>query len=238
MLNPLRQRHLHWLLFILLAAMLLNAGWARAALVSRFSAAPCDPQLLAGARARVELLFGEVRSKPIVACLNRPVLGLNVSHGQTSFAPWVPAVVLLGPEGQNMDVAAHEWMHAELSARVGVLTRTYGVPTWFDEGLAMQVDMREEYGDGALQSLLGRDPPTARKPLRKLAQISTPRAFFDSDILRGRLHYAFARCVIGHWLGSEGGLGLLNSLQDFHWLRSFESLPFIQAEQRCLAASR
>jgi hypothetical protein len=48
----------------------------------------------------------------------------------------------LGPEGQNIDVIAHEYMHAEVHHRVGWLNYSLNVPIWFMEGLATLVDFR------------------------------------------------------------------------------------------------
>ena len=45
----------------------------------------------------------------------------------------------------GIDVTAHELVHAEVVNRVGYLTRLLEIPTWFDEGVAMQVDYRPKY---------------------------------------------------------------------------------------------
>ncbi len=219
-----------WMALLLLSALLLNAGWARAALVSQLAGSPCDAWLLDQAKAPVAQFYGSVSSKPIVACVAEPALGLSVSHGRTSFAPWLPAVILLGREGANPDVAAHEWMHAELAGRVGVLTRTYGLPNWFDEGLAMQVDLRAEYDLPALERMLA----AGNANEISLASIDAPRGFFAADSSRGRLHYAFARCVVGRWLESEPADLKPALWLHHHWLRTFDAAPYQAAAEFCL----
>jgi len=66
------------------------------------------------------------------------------SYGNTQFVGG-RACVMIGPNGQNVDVVAHEMAHAELFLRVGWLARWLQIPTWFDEGVAMQVDYRSRY---------------------------------------------------------------------------------------------
>lgn len=225
---PSRRFQLRVLVCVLLLALLINADWARAALVSQLAADPCDSRLLKQARARVAATFGGVQSHPLVACQTRSLLGLAVSHGRTSFAPGLPAVVLLGPDGHNVDVAAHEWVHAELSARVGVLTRTFGLPTWFDEGLAMQVDARPDYNQQALAHLRA-----SGQRLPELSELAHPGQFFSDDPQLGRLHYALARCVVAFWPVAQQPEQLLTWLSQRHWLRAFPVANFQAAEQGC-----
>ena len=130
-------------------------------------------------------------------------MGAGKVIGTTHFAPGLPAVILLNADGQNVDVMAHEWAHAETAARVGVLHRTYQMPTWLDEGLAMQVDLRPSYNLQALQRLVQQ---AGRVP--RLTQISSPRTFFQAGG-NGRLHYAYSRCVVADMLRTHSVLDLL-----------------------------
>lgn len=215
-------------------AVLLNAGWVQAALVYQVSSQPCDSALLEQARERVAAQFGEVHSRPWLGCVHEAAFGLDVAYGRTSFAPLLPAVVLLGPEGQNSDVAAHEWAHAELSERVGVLTRTYGLPTWFDEGLAMQLDLRSEYNEQALAQLLSQRREKVPDQVPRLSAISNPSAFFQSDADTGRLHYALARCVVSRWPAAGDPQRLEAWLSSQHWSRPLSDEAFLAAQRRCL----
>lgn len=171
----------------------INYRWVRAASAAAISNS-CEEKLLKKARHAVETLFGTVQSQPIVACMDGPVLGLQVSHGLTNFAPGLPSVILIGSHGAEENVAAHEWAHAEFAQRVGVIQRQMHVPTWFDEGLAMQVDFRADYNLEALRAF------RSRKDLR-LPQLDDIAAaeFFRADG-QGKLHYALSRCIVGEWL--------------------------------------
>lgn len=230
------QRRPRWrlriLLLLALTVALLNANWAQGALVANLYGQACPAALLAGARERVAKQYGAVQSAPLIACLQAPALGVSVSHGQTRFAPLLPAVVLLGPEGLNLDVAAHEWSHAELSERVGVLVRSWRMPTWFDEGLAMQVDLRSGY---QLQSGARR-----ADALPALATLASGDGFFTADEDLARLRYGYARCVIAQWQaqqasGSDQARALVAWLQQLSLWQRFPAQAFYAVEPQCRA---
>ena len=104
-------------------------------------------QLLQEAKDRIEAKFGIMQSEPVIVFFEKQdsfwPLQLN-KYGSASFLGSKTCVVI-GPKGQNVDVIAHELMHAETEHRVGYWRRWLEVPIWFDEGLAMQVDHRERY---------------------------------------------------------------------------------------------
>jgi len=52
------------------------------------------------------------------------------------------AIMVIGPDGINLDVLSHEMCHTELYHRLGWWRKEMRIPTWFDEGLAMQLDYR------------------------------------------------------------------------------------------------
>lgn len=112
----------------------LNYSWSHAAIVGVLNNNSCGAELINDARASVKSLIGKPKSDPFFICLDGPFAGLNVQYGTTRFAPLFPSLIVLGPLGQNSDVASHEFVHAELAERTSVLLRTYKIPTWFDEG--------------------------------------------------------------------------------------------------------
>lgn len=222
-----------WIILSVCAVVILffgvNHSWSHAALVRLMLPAHCDSYLVENAKDAVGDFFGgEMAASPDFLCLQGSALGLAVSHGSARFAPLMPTIIVLGPEGQNPDVAAHEGAHAELAERTSVLLRTYRLPTWFDEGLAMQLDGREAYLAQALSGYLA--DPEVEPP--SLAALDTPSAFFRPG-LQGRLHYAFAKCVVGEWLrGSErDALKLL--IANTGWRRAFPIEHFRKYEGGC-----
>ena len=193
MAKKMASKRLVVVLIVLVSVYLaLNYRWVRAASAAALSES-CDEALLRNARSAVEKLYGSVQSHPIIACLDGPILGYEISHGLTNFSPGLPSVILLGPAGAEENVAAHEWAHAEFAQRVGVLQRRVLVPTWFDEGLAMQVDFREAYDMRAFLAF------RSRKDLRIPALEEIAAAKFYRADGQGKLHYALSRCVVEKW---------------------------------------
>jgi hypothetical protein len=97
-------------------------------------------------KSRVDDTFGNMGSKPKVVIATNKVeasdLGSN-EYGRMLYSPLGECIVL-GPEGQNVDVIAHEFMHAEVHFRVGWL-KFISLPTWFNEGIGTLVDFRKPY---------------------------------------------------------------------------------------------
>jgi len=58
----------------------------------------------------------------------------------------VNSYIVVSPEYLNVDILAHELTHAEVHARVftGRLWDWLSIPTWFDEGIALQNDYLEK----------------------------------------------------------------------------------------------
>lgn len=206
----------------------ISYSWTHAALAHVANPSKCPVKLTSEAKKRTFGLFGTVTSSPVFTCIKNPVLGMNVTYGTSRFSPGFPAIIVLGPEGLNIDVASHEYAHTELAERSSVLKRTYRIPTWFDEGLAMQVDYREEFSIEALATY-GRDQDLDDLFLEK---ISSPNLFFRTDE-RGRAHYAFARCVVGLWLKDGDSIRLNELVSNVAWTTNFPVHQFTKHEDQC-----
>ena len=178
---------------LVLVVLLANYSWVHAALVIS-DQHDCAEVLVQQAKQRLAGLYQEVKSTPQLVCLDQPQLGLGHVIGTAHFAPGLPTIIVVNGDGQNVDVLAHEWAHAEFAHRVGVISRTYRVPAWFDEGLAMQVDWRDSYADQALGEML---EETGGVPA--LNDITTLSDFVQPGVV-GRLNYAFSRCVVAEML--------------------------------------
>jgi hypothetical protein len=61
------------------------------------------------------------------------------------------AAIVISSQGADLDILAHEICHAELYERIGFYNRTFKIPTWCDEGLAMQNDYRNYYSEDSLK---------------------------------------------------------------------------------------
>ena len=176
-------------------------------------------ELLSDARKRIETRFGATRATPIVVFLQNTEafwpLSLN-AHGSTSFVG-SRTCVIVGPKGQSVDVVAHELMHAELADRVGYWRRLTEIPTWFDEGVAMQVDFRPRY-----------DLPSG-KPVNTsyVRRIETAHEFFKSSGSRLVQNYASAKFEVAHWLS---GIGKQNLYQRLERIENAEPFDTVLAE--------
>lgn len=154
------------------------------------------PQLLRDARARISETFGTPQARPIVVFFNNTEgFGRRLNSVGTTQFVGSRVCVLLGPKGQNVDVVAHELVHAEIHARVTMMKRFLELPTWFDEGIAMQVDNRPRY------AITPEDIPNASK-VRELNSFSS---FFSGDEQTVVRNYARARHEAADWLTHTGG---------------------------------
>jgi len=181
--------------------------------------------LIREARERIKDTFGEPRADPIIVFFDDPrsfsPLFLN-EFGQT---PRIGerTCVIIGPRGQDVDVVSHELMHTEIHHRVGAWGMFREIPTWFDEGVAMQVDYRNRY-------LL--EPQDTRNPNDVRALTSFSSFFVADDEARTR-NYASAKKVIALWLAEVGPTALYPRLQR---LKNGESFSDIFPEQEPLPA--
>ncbi len=170
-------------------------------------------QLTRDARARIESTFGLVESKPILVFFDQSdgfgSFRLN-AYGSAQFIG-SRACVMIGPKGQNVDVVAHELMHAEIHHRVGLLAYFLKIPTWFDEGVAMQVDYRPQY------SLSPQDAQNTAY----VRDLTTGSSFFKGDDVTLTRNYASAKHEVASWLSRGGSKPLYSRLQHLRDGQSF-----------------
>ena len=149
------------------------------------------------AKTRIQSMFGTPRARPIVVFIQDTKAFWPFTLPTTGGAYFIGprACLILGPNGQNVDVIAHELMHAELFERVGALRRLIEVPMWFDEGLGMQVDFRSRYNWEEQQS--GNNTAFVR-------QFNSFRQFHQINETQRILNYAAAKVEVAQWLNVVG----------------------------------
>lgn len=108
------------------------------------------------------------------------------------------AYVVLGPSAFNLDIISHELCHAELLAQVGWLARDNEIPTWFDEGLAMQLDHRSRYAEKNLKRF-GAD----LLQQNDVQLLNGPEEFWSENNDITRLRYILAKQTVHEWLGAN-----------------------------------
>jgi len=157
--------------------------------------------MLGEARARVRARLGLTSARARVLFLDdgRTLWPFSFNDfGSTHFLG-TRACVVIGREGRNVDVVAHELTHAALFERLGAWNRAW-LATWFDEGVAMQVDDRAPY-QGAPEDVAVRHP-------------TRPGQFFTEPLTA---HYAGARALVAAWrerLSEEGWDEALTQLSE------------------------
>ena len=166
-------------------------------------------RMVAEARRRDAQFYGVLQSAPvIIAGQDSVVIDKFGQSGNNTAAAYLylgNTYIVLGPDGLNVDVIAHETMHAELSERLGWLKREMSIPAWFDEGLAMQADDRESYSEEAWQEQTenGKSAP----PLTSLTNLG---AFTGPDYWTS---YATSKHELKRWLNVVGEQGFREFLK-------------------------
>lgn len=103
---------------------------------------------------------------------------------------------------------AHELAHAELYTRVGFRRLEWCIPTWFDEGLAVQFDSRPFHGKHEFERQL-----EAGWHVPSFEQLRSRAGFFSGTRDQVRFHYAAARYAIAEWLRKKGRAPALKFLE-------------------------
>jgi hypothetical protein len=174
-------------------------------------------QLSMAARERINQTFGQTRSRPALIFFDE-TKGIGVfklsPYAATHFLG-AYACITVGTKGQNIDVIAHEFMHAELHERVGFWQYFFEIPTWFDEGLAMQVDQRDHY---ELKS------PIKQEDVLAIQQLTSSKKFFTQDELKLTAHYALAKLAVQQSLLKIGHRSLYEQLDKIKHGQSFMSI--------------
>ena len=141
--------------------------------------------------------------------------------------PWGESFLVLGPDGNNADVIAHEGCHDELFARLGWWRTKREIPVWFNEGLALMVDYRfsppdlwEHPDSTARPNYFDTDDGMmafAQPPMLKLTGLETTRDFFGGSSEHIMLAYQTAAAEVSGWLrvvGRAGVPALTNAVVD------------------------
>ena len=174
-------------------------------------------QHITTARARIRRFWGSQRGQSIfIYCPSQTDYELYCTGGDGAGCslgmPWGTTYLILGPDGNNADVIAHELCHNELFARIGWWRVKRQIPQWFNEGLALMVDYRFsnpsvwEPPDGlpATGSTQSETIPRPPRSLLKLTELETTHDFFGGDQQHTLLAYETAADEVTRWLSVVG----------------------------------
>jgi hypothetical protein len=105
------------------------------------------------------------------------------------------AYVVLSNEGVDEQIIAHEITHTILYNHIGWYKAITKIPTWFEEGLAMQVDDREKYAVDSLQVKIANG-----LVLLGASTIADGAQFYIGGDDAITQHYVTAKYIIQEWL--------------------------------------
>ena len=108
-------------------------------------------EMIEQAKDRVRTFFGDVRFQDetifIICDDDKLTRKLGEDHGTVIlYFPSETYYICISDEYLELDILAHEITHAELHTRLSAEAQKR-IPTWFDEGIALQNDYREKYSE-------------------------------------------------------------------------------------------
>ena len=107
-------------------------------------------------------------------------------------------------------ILAHEITHAELRARLKSEAQAK-IPTWFDEGLALQNDYREKYSEEQWISQTDNGKNTVAPE-----NMDTPAEFYAGEAEDRHFRYLNAKHELNEWLATHGQQGLLELIDQLN----------------------
>ena len=144
-------------------------------------------ELLQAPSLRIQRMYGEPHSRPRILIAGNSETAQRWGANDTATMhrmPWRTCIIL-GPEGENIDVLAHEWLHAEIQQRVDFWRFLREIPVWFDEGAALTVDHREP--------LLPVNITLSDKQVSQVRNLVSGADFFSGNVLE---NYQAARLAV------------------------------------------
>lgn len=178
------------------------------------------------ANERVTQFFGRMESTPrlIICDSSRKIKRLGGDHDtRTIIFNGVKSYTSISSEYLNVDILAHEITHGETHKRIyqGKAAVSSAIPIWFDEGLAIQNDYREQYSYETWLKITENG-----KKIPQISEYDTAEKFFAGTTGDRRARYCLAGREVSQWLSKNGPEGLLNLLDKINQGESFEALYF------------
>ncbi len=168
--------------------------------------------LIEQADGRVRSLFGDLRYPNetffIICDDEKLIQKIGEDHAAVTISfPSEKHYICISDEYLELDILAHEITHAELRARL-LSNAQAKIPTWFDEGLALQNDCREIYSEEQwmLQTDNGENIVT-------LEDMDTPAEFYAGEVENRRFRYLNAKHEMNGWMAVHGKQGLLELIE-------------------------
>lgn len=193
--------------------------------VNKSNAVPGDDiaALINEAIARDTDFFGSLVCRDhtvIIICDDEKLLAkLGGDHDtQAVLFPVKKSYVSVSNEYLNVDVLAHELTHAELRERLSVKALRR-IPTWFDEGIALQNDYREQYSPErwAEQTENG-------KHIVAHEDMDTGAEFYSGTKEDRRFRYLNAKHDVAEWMETHGFQGFMDLIDRLNGGEDFSTV--------------
>ena len=164
--------------------------------------------LINSAKERVKEFFGDLRcleDTVIIICDDDLLLSkLGGDHDtKITYFPAEKHYISVSDDYLSIDILAHELTHAELHTRLSASAQKR-IPTWFDEGIALQNDYREQYGFEAWVEQTDNGSHTVA-----LEDMDEASEFYAGTVEDRRFRYLNAKHELDGWMETHKRQGLL-----------------------------
>ena len=172
-------------------------------------------KIIESAKDRVRAFWGELQCEDntvIIICDDDKLISKlgGDKNTATIFFPTKTNYISVSDEYFNIDILAHEITHAELHTRLSAKA-LQNIPTWFDEGIALQNDYREQYSE--TQWIAQTDNG---KNIVAVEDMDTPSEFYAGTVEERRFRYLNAKHEVSEWLKIHDKQGLLPFLDELN----------------------
>ena len=137
---------------------------------------------------------------------------------RTVLFPVKKSYISVSTEYLNVDVLAHELTHAELHERLSVKALRR-IPAWFDEGIAVQNDYREQYGPEAWA-----EQTDNGKNIILPEDMDTAAEFYSGTKEDRRFRYLNAKHDVAQWLETNGLQGFMDLIDRLNGGEDFSTV--------------
>ena len=160
------------------------------------------------AKERVKDFFGDLcclEDTVIIICDDDLLLSrLGGDHDtKTCYFPAKKHYISVSDEYFNVDILAHELTHAELHTRLSESAQKK-IPTWFDEGIALQNDYREQYSFETWVKQTDNGSHTVA-----LEDMDEASEFYAGTVEDRRFRYLNAKHEVDGWMETHKRQGLM-----------------------------
>lgn len=154
--------------------------------------------LLDKSKAIITNKYGAFTAMPVIVITgtqeNAKKYGLGTFPGKAFAAPWEEYVVI-NHEVHDINLLAHELMHAQVRDTLGYWAYQTRIPTWFDEGVAMQVDHRDHYQIDYKSF--------SKVEINRVKSLNSPSKFWTSSKEKDVKNYRAAKAAVQQMLAKH-----------------------------------